>query len=82
MSLKSANNVCQLVYESVVDHWGGKPATRPRETLHPLVRTHPVTGYKSLNLNSGFVTRIEGLNRYESDKLLELLFTHIHTATE
>jgi len=46
------------------------------------VRTHPVTGYKSLNLNSGFVTRIEGLNRYESDKLLELLFTHIHTATD
>ncbi|KAL1869975.1 hypothetical protein VTK73DRAFT_2896 [Phialemonium thermophilum] len=72
----------ELVYESVLNHWGVKPPTRPHETLHPVVRTHPVTGYKSLNLNSGFVTRIDGLNRYESDKLLELLYTHIHTATD
>jgi len=47
-----------------------------------VVTTHPVTGYKLLNLNSGFVTRIDGLKRYESDKLLELLFTHIHTAQD
>ncbi|KAH8697003.1 hypothetical protein BGW36DRAFT_358819 [Talaromyces proteolyticus] len=70
------------VYDSVLNHWSGHPPTRPRETLHPVVRTHPVTGYKSLNLNSGFVDRIDGLNRYESDKILELLFTHIHTAID
>jgi len=58
------------------------PKDRPVETLHPLVTTHPVTGYKVLNLNSGFVDRIDGLNRYESDKLLELLFTHIHTSQD
>ncbi|OKL63720.1 hypothetical protein UA08_00826 [Talaromyces atroroseus] len=78
----SAWHSSEHVYESVTNHWHAKLPTRPSETLHPVVRTHPVTGYKSLNLNSGFVTRIDGLNRYESDKLLELLFTHIHTATD
>ena len=72
----------QHVYDSVLNHWGAKPPARPVETLHPVVTTHPVTGYKLLNLNSGFVTRIDGLKRYESDKLLELLFTHIHTAQD
>ncbi|KAI9036937.1 TauD/TfdA dioxygenase family protein [Aspergillus affinis] len=70
------------VYDSVLNHWGRSPQERPVETLHPVVTTHPVTGYKVLNLNSGFVTRIDGLKRYESDKILELLFTHIHTAQD
>ncbi|KAL2829640.1 taurine dioxygenase [Aspergillus pseudoustus] len=70
------------VYDSVLNHWNVKPGERPIETLHPLVTTHPVTGYKVLNINSGFVTRLDGLKRYESDKLLELLFTHIHTAQD
>ncbi|KAL3447170.1 taurine dioxygenase [Aspergillus insuetus] len=70
------------VYDSVLNYWNAKPGERPIETLHPLVTTHPVTGYKVLNLNSGFVTRLDGLKRYESDKLLELLFTHIHTAQD
>jgi sulfonate dioxygenase len=72
----------QHVYDSVLNHWNAKPGERPIETLHPLVTTHPVTGYKVLNLSSGFVTRLDGLKRYESDKLLELLFTHIHTAQD
>ncbi|KAL2444832.1 Alpha-ketoglutarate-dependent taurine dioxygenase [Exophiala dermatitidis] len=71
-----------LVYDSVTNFWGKQLPERPVETLHPVVRTHPVTGYQVLNLNSGFVDRIDGLNRYESDKLLELLFTHIHTAQD
>ncbi|KAL4879344.1 taurine dioxygenase [Aspergillus karnatakaensis] len=70
------------VYDSVINHWGAKRPERPVETLHPLITTHPVTGYKVLNLNSGFVTRLDGLKRYESDKLLELLYTHIHTAQD
>ncbi|KAL4965254.1 TauD/TfdA dioxygenase family protein [Aspergillus stella-maris] len=78
----SAWHSSQRVYESVVSHWNRNPSERPVETLHPLVTTHPVTGYKVLNLNSGFVTRLDGLKRYESDKLLELLFTHIHTAQD
>ncbi|KAH8126014.1 sulfonate dioxygenase [Trichoderma asperellum] len=60
--------------------WKVRPNFRPVETRHPVVRVHPVTGYKVLNLNSGYVDRIDGFNRLESDKFLDLLFTHIHTA--
>ena len=44
---------------------------------HPLVRTHPETGRDSLFVNSGFSTRILGVSRAESAKILELLSEHI-----
>lgn len=45
--------------------------------VHPLVRTHPETGREGLFVNSGFTTRIPGLTKVESAKILELLSEHI-----
>ncbi len=46
----------------------------PIEREHPLVRVHPVTGWKSLFLNRKFTLRIVGFEAGESRALLEYLF--------
>ncbi|OCF32279.1 taurine dioxygenase [Kwoniella heveanensis CBS 569] len=46
-------------------------------TVHPVIRTNPVTGWKGLFVNRGFTKRINELTKHESDNLLEFLFEHI-----
>ncbi|ROM59339.1 taurine dioxygenase [Pseudomonas rhodesiae] len=43
---------------------------------HPVVRTHPVSGRKSLFVSEGFTTRINELEAAESEVILKLLFAH------
>ncbi|MFJ9173632.1 TauD/TfdA dioxygenase family protein [Streptomyces sp. NPDC102360] len=45
---------------------------------HPVVRRHPETGRRMLFVNTSFTTRILGMEREESDRLLRLLYQQAH----
>ena len=58
-------------------------STRPTEEMaampeatHPLVRTHPETGRKSLYLNPNRMEQVVGLDRAGSDRLLDEMIAH------
>ncbi|KAK3327991.1 alpha-ketoglutarate-dependent taurine dioxygenase [Cercophora scortea] len=42
--------------------------------VHPVIRTNPVTGWKSVYVNKSFTKRINGVTKDESDVLLAYLF--------
>jgi taurine dioxygenase len=48
-----------------------------RPALHPVVRTHPVTGKRGLFVNESMTSLIKGMDRRESDHLLRFLFDHL-----
>ena len=47
-----------------------------RETLHPVVCTHPDTGENTLFINPTYTVRIEGCSESEGRELLDKLFQH------
>ena len=68
-------------------HGGGfrRIATKEQEqaldedvtAVHPVIRTHPVTGRKSIFVNSSFTKEIDGMKPAESKALLRFLFDHV-----
>ena len=54
----------------------GQASTQSYEAVHPVVRTHPETGRKTLYVNIAHTTRFEGMTDEESDGLLAYLFQH------
>jgi len=57
--------------------WDGQRFTQFTPVEHPLVRTHPVSGKKSLFVNPEFTSHIKGFSRRESDGILGLLYEHM-----
>lgn len=45
--------------------------------VHPVVRTHPVTGRKALFVNGNSTTHIVGMSERESEAILRLLIDHV-----
>ena len=54
----------------------------PVTTEHPLIRTNPVTGWNSLWFNPGFVTKIVGIPKTESDHIISYLNEIVSTSPE
>ncbi len=72
-------------YGPIIETWKNSAEKRKEfeaafpPVSHPLVRTHPQTGRKSLFVNRFFTDRIDGFTAKESENLLEFLYRHIET---
>ena len=56
---------------------GAKTLDELPSAIHPVVRTHPISGKEALYVNDGFVGKIVELSDSESNALLKMLYDHI-----
>ena len=56
---------------------GGLVRKDPVQSVHPLVRVHPVTGERCLFINGEFITGFQGFKQPEYQALSDFLLDHI-----
>lgn len=54
----------------------GNPDAATQDAVHPVVIRHPISGRKTLFVNPGFTTHIEGWTEAESKPFLDMLYAH------
>ncbi|CAG9978205.1 unnamed protein product [Clonostachys byssicola] len=67
----------QAVYRSAhtyLDRENPEAGPKHIERIHPIVRVHPATGWKALWVNRAMTDRIVGLDKAESDVILNYLY--------
>ncbi|HUK09595.1 MAG TPA: TauD/TfdA family dioxygenase [Stellaceae bacterium] len=81
--LRAANSY-NAMYERKVEEFGLRPpltpearAKYPADAIHPVVRTHPRTGRKSVYVCEGYTTHVVGVSEEESRALLRALFAEV-----
>jgi taurine dioxygenase len=81
--LRAANSY-NAMYERKVEEFGLRPpltpearAKYPADAIHPVIRTHPRTGRKSIYVCEGYTTHVVGVAEEESRALLRALFAEV-----
>ncbi|KAJ5080891.1 hypothetical protein N7456_013601 [Penicillium angulare] len=83
-TLRSFLDTLKTVHSSskMINHTrltGGLVRKEAVDTVHPLVRIHPVTGEKCLFVNAEFITKVQGMKEPETKWMLDFLMNHIVT---
>ena len=77
LAARQAIHTSSQVYPGQYGKNDGTGEVKTPSAVHPLIRTHPLTGRRALYVNSLFTSRIKGLKKREGDALLKMLFDHI-----